>query len=368
MNTNKWTLIGIAFGLVLVVGWYAGQDADEPMIKSSLPTPYPVTQSAEQSAKPLPAAIAPAAVLPLESKAAASVKDSLSEDIDDYVEWQREVIAGLIVLNDADSLMAAALILHSLDANDVKARRTIANLLMRAHVAAPTDRGIAAVALRVCRSMPGCSGPAFEEFVRNADAHNALGPLPELLTKIEKGTANDVTEALNTLAKLRLNLYNGEMPARVVRAIASTPTSPRFAPTTSNLLHLQSELALRAVEAIEVPNYLAVGPACQTQNWRQVAACQAITRDLSRSELLELQRLSLALESMMTPNRRARSTESNDAEEYLNWIGGNKMHHPPPPEHWIPLLAQHRSELAALRAWLDSNGVEQRRVPKWLER
>lgn len=368
MNTKKgMLLVSVVIASLFAMAWYALQEAEEPAVENKSPSVVKLSTPPEKVAKPL-AAIVPAAVATLEAKTTAPSKAKVSEDIDDYVEWQREIVAGLIVLNDADSLMAAALILHSLDANSPRERRTIAGLLMRAHTAAPTDRGIAAVALRVCRSMPGCSEPALEEFVRNADAHNALGPLPKLLMKIEQGTPNEAAEALNTLAKLRLNLYSGELPARVVRSIASTPTSPRFAPATSNLLHLQSQLALRAVEAIEVPNYLAVGPACQTQNWRHVAACQSIIRDLSRSELIELQRLGLAIESMMNPNRATRAAEITDAEAYLNWLGGMKMQSSPPPEHWIPLLAQHRTEIAALRAWLQSNGVEQRRVPLWLGR
>ncbi len=50
------------------------------------------------------------------------------------------------------------------------------------------------------------------------------------------------------------------------------------------------------------------------------------------------------------------------------WLIAMKANTPPPAEQRIPLLAQHRTELAASRAWLEHNGIAQRRVPRWFER
>ena len=97
-------------------------------------------------------------------------------------------------------------------------------------------------------------------------------------------------------------------------------------------------------------------------------ACEAVVRDLSRSELIELQRLGMEIEAARAENRAKRPTEIVDAEDYLNWVGSTKARSPPTAEQWIALLAQHRTELAASRAWLERNSAAQRRLPRWLER
>ncbi len=284
------------------------------------------------------------------------------------LEWERELIASLIVMGDADSLLAAALILHELYAGDPGELATVQKLLERAHALVPGDRTTAATALRVCRSIRSCDASRYDQAVRNIDPRNALGPVAELLRKIESTSPGAVTEALMSLAELRLYLYHADLLPRIARAISAAPTTPRNAPDTADLLRVQSELTLRVVQAIEVPSYLSVGAACQGANRRNRFVCEDIARGLSQAELVELQRLALGIQENISGNRARKDSDIEQAESYLNWLGSRMTRRPPPAEQWIVLLAQHHTEMAASRAWLERNGVTQPPVPRGLAR
>jgi hypothetical protein len=363
MKASKWMLITAgALGLALL--WYAQQDGDD--------TQLPTSSAASTAVAVVPTPInvdSPAAQLSAPASITQPVKKiEAPKTVDDYVDWQRELIEGLIVANDADSLLAAALILHALSEADPAERAKIRKLLDQAYSAAPGDRAIASVALRVCRAMEGCSSMPYENVVRTIDSRNALGPLREMLLNIERGTPKQKVEALEALASFRLGLYNAELVTRVAGAIARTPTSPRFAPDMADLPRLQSELALRAVGAVEVPSYLVLSSTCSSNEWDYLFACDAIVRDLSRSELIELQRLGLRIDAVRAKSRARKPLDITEAEAYLDWISSAKANTPPTAEQWIAMLGQYRTELAASRAWLERNGVAPRRVPSWLDR
>jgi hypothetical protein len=353
MSSKKW-LVFVGLVALSALWWYWQQVATQPEVRNESADKIAPTAIVEQ-------------ITPINAETALPTKKVVTaapKSIDDYVDWQRELVASLIVVGDADSLLAAALILHALNGEDPVERRNIRRLLDKALAAAPSDRAIAAASLRVCRSMERCDAIRFAMAVRSIDVRNALGLLPELLDKIEKGDS----VALASLATLHLDLYYSELVVRVARAIASAPTSPRSAPITDDTSRLQSELALRAVDTIEVPSYLAVGPSCQVRSWRNAPACDAIVRDLRNSELIALQRLALEFEAIRSDYRGKPPPEISDAEAYLNWVVTTKANGPPTPAQWIALLGQNRTELAATRAWLEYKGTPPQSVPRLLER
>lgn len=363
MKAKPWILVAGVISLGILAYWRSEDRVDmtqpemasKPVVAASHTSPIVV-----ESPPPVPT---PAPVT--QSTHAIPVTD-VDHRLEDHFDWQKELVEALIVMDDADSLLAAALILHAVYAGDLAQLQRVRGLLEKASSRAPADRMIAATVLRVCRSIQTCDATPYEMIVRNIDSRNALGYLAVALNLIKGEMPEAATEALESLADRRLRLYNAELTTRVARAIASAPTSPRFAPPNSSLLRLQSELALRAVGAVEVPEFLALGAACQVRNIRNRVACKSIAFDLSSAELIELQKVSIGIEESMDVSRSGRSSRAENADAYFSWLQFMVSQTAPPAEQWVALYSHHRTELGVTRAWLEQNGIKQRAVPAGL--
>jgi len=155
--------------------------------------------------------------------------DTAKESV--YADWLRSITEALASRDDANSLAAAALLIHSaredLDADS--ARHRMLQLLQRAIALAPTDASIQVLALRVCTGLTDCDPVPFEQSLHNIDPDNSVGWLGEVTRAALADNVAALRSALANMAKAkRYDSYwstNGR--ASISRMVKRTRLSAR---------------------------------------------------------------------------------------------------------------------------------------------
>lgn len=167
--------------------------------------------------------------------APASAPDTATPDAARFHEWQNRIVQQLIQQGTADTLTTAAMMLPASQdmygiaiaesrrknaRNKLAARRL--QLLGRAADTAPDAADIAAMALQVCTSVPGCNVAAHAERLHRAAPDDAGYLLPALADAQSRQDSDKVSAILESMADARsFSTWYPSMRQRVQRAMKS---------------------------------------------------------------------------------------------------------------------------------------------------
>jgi hypothetical protein len=247
-----------------------------------------------------------------------------------HADWVRALVAELIRRGDAESLVGAAMLMHSHPTyfigpnekrNDYLQRYL--DLIKQAAAQAPTDASIQRLALAFCQGtaaqMPDCDPSTYDVALRVLDPNNAaswLGALAQANSLID---ANGQLAVLNRMGQARrFDDHRDGIDALVARAISSARVTPPSAVRgASRPIDDLSNGATRNIPAMSLTPLFKV---CVSSPSDAVSAqCRRVTALLRASDNLGLVNSGLAIEKRMPSLGTADIQEVTDAQRRLDW-------------------------------------------------
>lgn len=178
----------------------------------------------------IPSFLVLSALAALPALSGCATMQSSSRYAEDYASWQVRLSAALSAQDDADSLVALALLRRSVTEPREQPDATALDALSTAAAAAPERPEIAALRLQACLATPACDATEAAAHVRRIDPRNGIADWARLRAATQSSGAAGIDAALAALADARtFNVYFNRYVVAAVDALARTrlPAGPK---------------------------------------------------------------------------------------------------------------------------------------------
>jgi hypothetical protein len=279
----------------------------------------------------------------------------------------RHLKQAVIVLeqrNDADSLAAAAVVLHFTQPDP----EAVHALLIRAVTVTPERADLAWLEIQFCREAPPCDPDPEEARLRTLDPSNGA----TLMNAVDRASAShDETASLAVLSVLartqRVDLYYTTLIVHLTRALADTH---KISLTEA----LVSVIGVLAAEAI--PSYAATAKLCKGDRLDTAAIaedCRAVALAFERGDTDLTEMIGVAIAKRVWPMDSPEwqgATEARRGYEYRSRLllqsAVSSVNDPRWAEKYLALCAQNRREEDVERAELIAEGKSPDPPPGWV--
>lgn len=310
----------------------------------------------------------------------AVVKESTpSEILDPRTQWINELTAWLERQGDADSLMTAALIVHSEKSRSVQmreAREKTLSLLRRSLALRPDDAMLAWLGYSLCEEKYGCDPRPFDVAFRANDPENALGWLSDLQRAMTTQDSNAIANAVRQLAKRpRFEFYAARMSSTLSERITAARVSPPRYPAGAEGASLNAEATLlpAAIAALlPLPPLRSISEACRSEGVPDLLGdCRTLAATLRRGDTMIAQGFGAQLSDRLDQSNRDRSSASQsgpaNSRRRFDWVMFNMRQIQIQPERLRQLIAESGGEIQAYERVLKERGIPLDPPKDWVQ-
>ncbi len=251
-----------------------------------------------------------------------SVSAPKFQDVD-WRPWIKAMIAHLIERGDAESLVAAALLVvqPSYSKEHEASVQEALDLLNRAAVLDSSNAVIRFAALMVCGELEGCDQTPYEQALRSVDPRNAYGWLGEFTRSA--GNSGEQLKALSAMAEHeRFDIYPMQIYALMERNISSVRLPPPVDLTAERLTgHSPLDFLIGTTSslALPLPKTKPIIDFCRdTQQARE--SCLKVMQQFRNGDSYFVQAVGVSAPRRWTPVDSDLGRELAAARRRLEWL------------------------------------------------
>lgn len=297
-------------------------------------------------------------VKPLNSTDAVLPAEPLLQDESKAMrDWKQRVAEWLVVRDDPDALLAAALLLQSGDS----AQRV--RLVQRAAEMAPNNPRIQGMALLLCYSP--CESMPYEQALQRLAPDNALGWTGEARRAFQADDKQALQRALTTMSKARtFDTYEGAsmvaMTSQMLAALVPPPDIKTFVPALA---------AIEAFSAMPIPDYIPITKTCRSaMDENTQAMCHGIGAAMRAGDAQVTYGLGLNLSGLGLPADSAEARRVAQQNLEFKWISmqvqmANERRDD--PEGYLNTFVDHPRLIDAWKAYLEARGIPTKPPAGW---
>jgi hypothetical protein len=308
-----------------------------------------------------------------------ALQQESSDEIDPlnavYDEWMRKIVAELASRKDANSLLAAALLLPTIrNSGDVKEvrlpRERALQLLKEAAALAPNDPAVQSLTLLICETTPGCDPSAYEKTLRAIDPKNALGWYGEFVRAVDaKDRAATASALANMASAERYDWYWWTRISYVAEAFDSVRVAPPNSipsPSVPSLRDMATVNAIGVMAAMAMPPFRPLTQTCKSDDAVIAEQCAKIGSVMENGDNFLVQGIGLAVQKIIAAPGSDEALRVAEARRQLDWLLYSTSTLPqPPPAEWIDIMSHARTETEGWREWLKRNDIPLTPPPGW---
>ena len=349
-SRDKRRLLPFAWALLFVLGLiaYFTLQRQQSLQPQSTTTQLPATIASSSSAADASVAV---------------VKESAPPaNLDPRTQWINELTAWLERQGDADSLMTAALIIHSEKSRSVQmreAREKTLSLLRRSLALRPDDALLAWLGYSLCEEKYGCDPGPFDLALRANDPENALSWLSDLQRATSAQDPDAIAAAVKELAKRpRFELYAARMSSTLSERITSARVSPPQYPAGAEGASISSEATLlpAAIAALlPYPPLRPISDACRDASDLR-AECRTLAATIRRGDTMIVQGFGAQLSDHLDRSNVSQPGRA-DSRRKFDWVMFNVGQISVQPGYMRQLIAESGGEFQAYERLLRENGI-----------